>query len=125
MAVRMTTDYTDYNGFSNTIVADWADVKRFDSDGSQIRLTVGAIGAMQLPNFVHKSDLEDKSKYRKTDELLAELRGYRDWLKKTAESYKGQDSSYSLQLAYTYLTKVDTLDCVISSLEEGEEVWSD
>lgn len=125
MTVKMTTSYSTYSGSTNTLTADMSDVRNLDVTGDTLVLVFNGTGlTVELKELIPAGDVEDKTKYWKTAELIKQLKGYADYADKLTKSYKEYSSNSYLYTAAEYAAKANVIRGMIADLEDGGDVWT-
>jgi hypothetical protein len=125
VTVKMTSDFSVTRGVTNTLTADSTDVLRFDSDGSQLRITFkGGVNEATLTGFVPKRDLDDKEKYWSTPELIKQIEGWVKHLEQMTKQY-AQNGGSNYTYANNYHQQATALRSLLLDLREGDEIWTD
>jgi hypothetical protein len=109
--------------FSHSLTVDRDEVIRFAHDGYQLRVIFSNLDSQVMGGWVPTEDVDDKSKYWKTEELVKQLKEMRAHFERLRDIWKEKDNGLGLALKYSQ--RVAALDEILSNLENGENIWED
>lgn len=119
----MVSSYHPSSGAKNTLIVPQSEVIEFKSDSYSLEVTFQALSQHIIEGFVHQDDIDDKSKYWKTEELIQQLKSLRDHYARMRDHWK--DNNASLGLALKYNMKVTAIEEILGTLETENYVWED
>jgi hypothetical protein len=100
-----------------------SEVIEFKADSYSIEVTFQALSKHIVEGFVHQDDIDDKSKYWKTEELVQQLQGLRDHYARMRDHWKGQEPGLGLALKYSM--KVAAIKEILDTLENENYIWEE
>jgi hypothetical protein len=119
----MVSSYHPSSGAKNTLIVPQSEVIEFKADSYSIEVTFQALSKHIIEGFVHQDDIDDKTKYWKTEELVQQLKGLRDHYARMRDHWKDKDGGLSLALKYSM--KVATIKEILDTMEAENYIWED
>jgi hypothetical protein len=126
MAVVMESD-----GYLHVLRIEDNDVKEFirkdrgwEISFKSVVYTTNVISIAEVDrNYVHRDDIDNKSKYWKTEELVQQLQGLRDHYARMRDHWKSQEPGLSLALKYSM--KAAAIKEILDTLENENYIWEE
>lgn len=126
MAVMMESD-----GYRHVLRIEDNDVQSFERrlNGWEISFksavyTTSVISVADVSrDYVHKKELDDTSKYWRTEELVSQLKGMLEYQWACRDSYAKSANTISLAAKYHY--RATALEEMVNGIEAGVGIWED
>jgi len=125
MAAQATTDYHPTHGYINTLRVsndDMVSIKYGQGDDKwEVKFRDAIVVSEAMPAteadrlYVKKSDLEDRSKYWETKELIKQLTAFVEHLEQARDNFRTRSEAYAI--------RASDLRSIINDLENGSDIW--
>lgn len=74
-------------------------------------------------DYTRNTDLEDKSKYWKTEDLIAQLEAWKKQMERNRDNYKRLNSISAAMQAHRFQIEISLLDTILDDLRDGDNIW--
>lgn len=119
------------DGYAQTLRMEDDDIHAFQrvNDGWEITfkratLTTNYVHVAEvMRDYTKNTDLEDKKQYWKTEELIRQLKQWRDDIKERRDNYKRIAGMTAARSAFTCEVEISLLNHLLDDLETGNEIW--